>query len=316
MQEYIQKASVLVEALPYIQAFRNKTVVIKFGGSVMKKRDVLEGILRDVVFMEAVGINPIIIHGGGPRISDRMKQAGLIPKFVEGLRVTDEAAIKIVEETLLEINQELCDIIQSFGGRAKGVSGRTESMILMSKYPPVQTRGADGNTEFVDIGFVGDVKLVNTDPIKKMIQKQAVAVVTPIGVDLEGRPYNINGDHVASQLAGSLKAEKLLYLSDVNGVMRDPKDSQTLFSTLTLPQVNRLIVEGVITGGMLPKVRSCMKAIEAGVHKTHIVDGRVYHSILLEIFTDAGVGTELVQDENSTAVPQGLPLTENKEMNG
>ena len=311
MQKYIEKAGVLIEALPYIQSFRNKTVVIKFGGSVMTKKDFLEGILRDVVFMECVGINPVIIHGGGPRISERMKSAGKTPIFVEGLRVTDAETVKIVEETLMEINQELVDVIQSFGGRAKGLSGRTENMILVSKHPPVETRLPDGKSEFVDIGFVGEVKLVNPEPVRKLIQKQAVAVVTPVGVDLEGNAYNVNGDHVASQLAGALKAEKLVYLSDVNGVMTDPKNSETLLSTLTMGQVNKMIEDGIITGGMLPKVKSCMRAIEAGVHKTHIVDGRILHSLLLEIFTDAGVGTELLK--NGEAEVQTLKFSEKRE---
>jgi acetylglutamate kinase len=295
-QKYIDQASVLIEALPYIQSFRNKTVVIKFGGSIMTKRDFLEGILRDVVFMECVGINPVIIHGGGPRISERMKHSGKAPRFVEGLRVTDADTVKIVEETLMEINQELVEVIQSFGGKAKGLSGRTENMILVSKHPPVETRLPDGKTEFVDIGFVGDVKLVNPEPVRKLIQKQSVAVVAPIGVDLEGNAYNVNGDHVASQLAGALKAEKLVYLSDVNGVMMDPKRPETLCSTLTTSQVKKMIEDQTVMGGMLPKVKSCIRAIEAGVQKTHIIDGRILHSLLLEIFTDAGVGTELFKD--------------------
>lgn len=311
MQKYIERAAVLIEALPYIQAFRNKTVVIKFGGSVMTKKDFLEGILKDVVFMEAVGINPVIIHGGGPRISEKMKMMGKTPKFVEGLRITDEETMKIVEETLMEINQELVDVIQSFGGKAKGLSGRSENMILVTKYPPVETRTPNGNTEMVDLGFVGDVKLVNPEPVKKLIQKQAVAVVTPIGIDLEGNSYNINGDHVASQLAGALKAEKLIYLSDVQGVMTNPAKSETLISTLTMDEVNKMIQDEIIFGGMLPKVRSCMRAVEAGVTKTHIIDGRILHSILLEIFTDTGVGTEIIK--GSEAQVQSLPLSEGRE---
>ncbi|MBI1883496.1 MAG: acetylglutamate kinase [Chlamydiae bacterium] len=309
MQEYIQKAQVLIEALPYIQSFRNKTVVIKFGGSVMTQKDFLEGILRDVVFMECVGINPVIIHGGGPRISEKMKAHGKVPKFVEGLRVTDAQTMRMVEETLLEINQELVDVIQSFGGRAKGISGRTENMILVTQHPLVETRRADGTVEAVDIGFVGEVKLVNAEPIRKAIQKQSVAVVTPIGVDLEGNAYNINGDHVASQLSGALKAEKLVYLSDVNGVMSDPKDPNSLFSTLGVHELKHLIETGVITGGMLPKVKSCIRAVEAGVQKTHIIDGRVLHSLLLEIFTDKGIGTEIFREGSAEA--QVLPFSKN-----
>ncbi len=306
MQEYIKRAAVLVEALPYIQAFRNKTVVIKFGGSVMTKKEVLMSILRDAVFMECVGINPVIIHGGGPLISERMKQAGKAPKFVEGLRVTDAETMKIVEDTLLEINQELVNVIQSFGGRAKGLSGRTENMVLVTKHPPVETRLPTGKTEFADIGFVGEVKLVNPEPIKKLIQKQSVAVITPIGVDLEGNAYNINGDHVASQMAASLKAEKLIYLSDVGGVMTNPKDPESLVSTLTIDQANKMIQDGIIAGGMLPKVRSCIRSVEGGVEKTHIVDGRVSHSLLLEIFTDQGIGTEIVRE--NVAETQSTPL--------
>ncbi len=306
MQKYIEKAATLVEALPYIQAFRNKTVVIKFGGSVMTKKEVLMSILRDAVFMECVGINPVIIHGGGPLISERMKQAGKAPKFVEGLRVTDAETMKIVEETLLEINQELVNVIQSFGGRAKGVSGRTENMVLVTKYPPVETRLPNGKTEFADVGFVGEVRLVNPEPIRKLIQKQAVAVITPIGVDLEGNAYNINGDHVASQTAVALKAEKLIYLSDVGGVMTNPRSPESLVSTLNIEQANKMIRDGIISGGMLPKVKSCIRSVEGGVEKTHIVDGRVPHSLLLEIFTDQGIGTEIVRENRAEAqtIPQ------------
>lgn len=296
MQKYIDRAAVLIEALPYIQAFRNKTVVIKFGGSVMTKRDFLEGILRDVVFMEAVGINPVIIHGGGPRISEKMKSAGKTPKFVEGLRITDAETMKIVEETLLEISQELVEVIQKFGGRARGLSGRSENMILVTKHPMIETRTPSGKIEMVDIGYVGEVKLVNPEPVRKLIQKQAVAVVTPLGIDLEGSSYNVNGDHVASQLAGALKAEKLVYLSDVPGVMTNPQNPDTLVSTLTMDKVDKMIQDGIISGGMLPKVKSCMRAVDAGVRKTHIIDGRIMHSILLEIFTDKGVGTEIVEE--------------------
>lgn len=296
MQKYIDRTGVLIEALPYIQTFRNKTVVIKFGGSVMTKRDFLEGILRDVVFMEAVGINPVIIHGGGPRISEKMKSRGKVPKFVEGLRITDAETMRIVEATLMEINQELVEVIQKFGGRAKGLSGRTENMILVTKHPLIETKLPNGKSEMVDIGFVGEVKIVNPEPVRKMIQKQAVAVVTPLGIDLEGNSYNVNGDHVASQLAGALKAEKLIYLSDVPGVMTNPQNSDTLVSTLTMDQMNKMIQDGIVSGGMLPKVKSCMRAVEAGVRKTHIIDGRIMHSVLLEIFTDKGVGTEIIRD--------------------
>lgn len=294
MEEYIEKASVLIEALPYIQSFRDKTVVIKFGGSAMLNQECLNGILRDIVFMECVGINPVLIHGGGPHISERMKEAGLEPKFIQGLRVTDDKTISLVESVLTEINTELVQRIESYGGKAQGVFGRTEGLIQCVKHPPVQYKDESGQMREADIGFVGNVTKVNVQPIRNLTYRRKVAVLAPFGVDETGQSYNINADKVAGRIAAELDAEKLVFLSNVHGIYRDPKDISTFFSSLTADEIPNLVETGVIKDGMVPKVQSCLYAVENGVKKTHIIDGRMMHSLLLEIFTDKGVGTQIL----------------------
>ena len=286
----ISKASVLIEALPYLQHFRGETFLIKFGGSAMDDPVLVEGLLRDIVFMELAGINPVIVHGGGKAITGAMAAAGLPAQFVGGLRVTDESAINIVETTLSNvINPGLVKTINEFGGRAVGFSGK--SVFIGRKVKPV--RGEDG--QLVDLGFVGDVHDFVIDEVMATISQEKVPVISPVAAEEgTGRALNVNADLAAASLAGRLKAAKFLYLSDVLGVMKDHRDPSTLIPSLNPAEVERLVNERVIVGGMIPKVRSALQALEAGVKKVHLIDGRIPHSLLLEIFTKQGIGTEIV----------------------
>ena len=290
LETQIQKAAVLVEALPYLQRFRGHTIVIKVGGSAMEDDDLVRDLVRDVVLLEVVGVNPVIVHGGGKFISAAMEEAGLVPEFVRGLRVTDEASIAIVEETLnRKVNPALSAAVDHHGGRAVSVRGQD---VFLAERRPEQDE--DGNE--VDLGFVGTVCGVKPDLVELAIHGERVPVVSPLASDAAGGklPLNVNADLAASALARQLRATKLVYLSDVLGVMRNPKDPGTLIDSLTAAQVDGLIAEGVIKGGMIPKVRSSVEALQAGVGKVHMIDGRIPHSVLLEVFTDKGIGTELV----------------------
>jgi acetylglutamate kinase len=286
----ISKASVLIEALPYLQRFRGETFLIKFGGSAMDDPVLVEGLLRDIVFMELAGINPVIVHGGGKAITAAMAAAGLPARFVGGLRVTDQSAINIVETTLSNvINPGLVKTINEFGGRAVGFSGK--SVFVGHKVKPV--RGEDGQP--VDLGFVGDVHDFVIDEVMATIAQERVPVISPVAAEEgTGHALNVNADLAAASLAGRLKAAKFLYLSDVLGVMKDHRDPSTLIPSLNPAEVERLVNERVIIGGMIPKVRSALQALEAGVQKVHLIDGRIPHSLLLEIFTKQGIGTEIV----------------------
>lgn len=291
MEELISKANVLLEALPYIQRFRSQTFVVKYGGSFMDSPDpeVRNGVARDIVFLEAVGINPVVVHGGGKAITRAMEAAGLKASFVQGQRVTDEAAVNVVDQVLSrEINPQLVKTVESLGGKAKGFSGAdifTCRKLLLS--------GPGG--EKVDIGFVGEVRGVNTEPLRECIRRGVTPIISPIARGEDGLIYNCNADVAAAQAAIALKARRLVFMSDVPGLMRDPKDDSTLITHLQSREVDDLKRAGIVDKGMIPKVDSAVAAIRAGVDKVSFVDGRVSHSVLLEIFTDAGVGTEVVQ---------------------
>lgn len=291
MEELISKANVLLEALPYIQRFRSQTFVVKYGGSFMDSPDpeVRNGVARDIVFLEAVGINPVVVHGGGKAITRAMEAAGLKASFVQGQRVTDEAAVNVVDQVLSrEINPQLVKTVESLGGKAKGFSGAdifTCRKLLLS--------GPGG--EKVDIGFVGEVRGVNTEPLRECIRRGVTPIISPIARGEDGLIYNCNADVAAAQAAIALKARRLVFMSDVPGLMRDPKDDSTLITHLQSREVDDLKRAGIVDKGMIPKVDSAVAAIRAGVDKVSFVDGRVSHSLLLEIFTDAGVGTEVVQ---------------------
>lgn len=277
----IEKASTLVEALPYLQRFRGHTFVIKFGGSAMEDPKLVEVLLRDVVLLEVLGINPVIVHGGGKAISAAMAEAGLEAKFVKGLRITDEDAISIVEQTLSGvINPSLVESIKKYGGKAVGIPGN--QVFIAEQRDP-------------DLGYVGNVVDFNIDVVEAIVRGESVPVLSPLGADAAGGalPFNINADLAASALAAKLKASKLVYLSDVLGVMRDPADPTSLFGSLTESEVDKLVEQDVISGGMIPKTRSSLEALHAGVEKVHMIDGRIAHSLLLEVFTDTGIGTEI-----------------------
>ena len=290
METAIQKASVLIEALPYIQSFRDRVVVIKYGGSTFGEDRPDASILRDVVFMAAVGMRPIIVHGGGKHISKRLAAAGIESRFIQGLRVTDGEAIKIVEDVLVnDVNAGIVAALREIGGIATGLSGKTGRMVRVQRLQGVDAEGTP-----LDWGFVGSVTRVNPRPLFDEMLARRIPVVAPLGVDDDGAVYNVNADTIASEIASSLTAEKLVYLTDVPGILRDPGDADSLISTVQAGEVAALIAEGVISGGMLPKIEACLNALRNQVHKTHIVSGRIEHSLLLEIFTDEGVGTQIV----------------------
>jgi acetylglutamate kinase len=288
MEELISKAATLLEALPYIQRFRSQVFVVKYGGSFMDSDDpeVRHRVARDVVFLETVGINPVVVHGGGKAITRALEESGLIAQFVQGYRVTDAVTAEIVDRVLSgEINPEIVKAIEDFGGKAKGFAG-TEIFRCRKFSPP---------SESVDLGFVGEVVDVNTEPLRECIRRSVTPVISPTARGDDGKIYNCNADVAAARTAIALKARRLVFMSDVPGLLRDPKDDTTLMSHLRALDVPELKRAGVIGEGMLPKVDSAIAAIETGVEKVQFVDGRIPHSVLLEIFTDAGVGTEVVR---------------------
>jgi acetylglutamate kinase len=292
MQDLIAKAETLLEALPYIQRFNGETFVIKYGGSFMDSPDAAmrNGVARDIVFLEAVEINPVVVHGGGKAITRAMEKAGLKADFIQGQRVTDQATVQVVDQVLSrEINPEVVATINSLGGQAKGFSGTEiftcRKLLLDDKEKP----GAR-----IDVGFVGEVVAVNTKPLFECIEQGITPVISPTACDERGQIYNCNADIAAAQTAIALKAKRLVFMSDVPGLMRDPKDANTLFTHVTTAEIDGLKRMGVIDKGMIPKMDSAVAAIRSGVDKVSLVDGRVPHSVLLEIFTDQGTGTELV----------------------
>ena len=282
-----RRAEVLLEALPYIREFRGKTVVIKYGGAAMERADLKEPFALDVVLLQLIGFKPVIVHGGGPQIGAMMKRLGKEPRFVGGMRVTDEETIEIVEMVLVgKINKEIVGLINHHGGKAVGVSGKDAGLLRARRRPHRLPSG-----EEVDIGLVGEVEAVNTECIRLLDDNGFIPVIAPVGVGAAGETYNINADLVAGEIAAALGAEKLVHLTDVQGIIgRDG----TLISTLSRKEAERLMGAGVIDGGMLPKVESSLRALEGGTAKAHIIDGRVPHAILLELFTREGIGTEIV----------------------
>jgi len=286
---HIRRADTLVEALPYLQKFRGQTVVIKYGGAAMEDPELIPSVLKDIVFLEAVGINPVIVHGGGKAITKRLKEAGVEARFAAGLRVTDAATVQVVDEVLSTvINPEIAAGINRFGGRARSFSGR--KVFRAVKAPPVLHEGQE-----VDLGFVGDVVGCQVLQVIKSVYEEVVPVISPVGEDESGQPYNVNADVAAAEMAIALEASKIIYLSDVNGILRDAKDASTRIPTVTPEDITALKADGTISGGMLPKVHSCLKALDHGIEKVHLIDGRIPHALLLELFTDKGIGTEIVR---------------------
>jgi acetylglutamate kinase len=290
MQDLIAKATTLLEALPYIQRFNGATFVIKYGGSFMDspEPEVRDGVARDVVFLEAVEINPVIVHGGGKAITRAMEKAGLKANFIQGQRVTDQPTVRIVDEVLSrEINPQVVATINSLGGLAKGFAGPE-----IFRCRKLSVKGAAG--EALDIGYVGEVTDVNTEPLRECIEKGITPVISPTARGEDGRVYNCNADVAAAQVAIALKAQRLVFMSDVPGLLENPKKPDSVISQLKASRADELKRQGVIDKGMIPKVDSAVAAIRAGVEKVSFVDGRVPHAVLLEIFTDEGVGTEVV----------------------
>ncbi|HXG17330.1 MAG TPA: acetylglutamate kinase [Calidithermus sp.] len=282
-----RRAEILLEALPYIRQFRGKTVVIKYGGAAMEEADLKAPFALDVILLRLVGINPVIVHGGGPQIGALMKRLGKEPRFVGGMRVTDEETMEIVEMVLVgRINKEIVGLINHHGGRAVGLSGKDAGLIRARRRPHRLPNGDE-----VDIGLVGEVEAVDPEPIRLLEEHGFIPVIAPVGVGPAGESYNINADLVAGEVAAALRAEKLIHLTDVQGIL---DEQGRLQSTLSGRDAERLVKAGVIAGGMLPKVESSLRALQGGATKAHIIDGRQPHAILLELFTREGIGTEIV----------------------
>jgi acetylglutamate kinase len=285
MQDVIEKASILVEAIPYIHAFRRKVFVIKYGGSILDDATIRKNVLEDIVFLSYVGIRAIIVHGGGPHISKRVKELGGETIFHDGIRVTDDKTLQVVGEELGKLNQQIVDEIKNLKGDVTGLKGQ-ENIIHVKK--KIASR---------DLGFVGTITNVEREAIEKQLLEGHIIVISPMGISAEKQPHNVNADEVAGAIAASLQAEKIVLLTDVPGVLADPNDRESLISSLTVKQTEELITKGVIAGGMIPKVRSCTGVLTGGVKKAHIIDARLRHALLLEIFTDKGIGTQILADE-------------------
>ncbi len=283
MHDIIKKADVLIEALPYIHAFRRKTIVIKYGGSILGDDKIRHGVLEDIVFLNLIGLRPVLVHGGGPNITERMKQTGKKTEFVEGMRYTDLETLKIVKEELDSLNEKIVREIHDLKGN--GVSLKGEEGVI-------EARKKSGKK---DLGFVGNVEKIDLEKIESYLKKDFIPVISPMGKDRDRSIYNINADEAASHIAVSLAAEKLVLLTNVKGIMRVSGDTDSFISTLTTKEAKAMIYEKVIQEGMIPKVNACVTALDAGVKKTHIIDARTQHALLLEIFTDKGIGTEIVR---------------------
>ncbi|MCI9612405.1 MAG: acetylglutamate kinase [Eubacterium sp.] len=289
MDELLKKASVLIEALPYIQRFNRKIIVVKYGGSAMVDEELKRSVIEDVTLLKLVGFKPIIVHGGGKEISRWVEKSGMEPKFVNGLRVTDEPTMEIAEMVLNKVNKSLVQLVEQLGVLAVGVSGKDGGMLKVDK------KYAGGE----DIGFVGDIREVNPKILYDLLEKDFLPIVAPIGLDDHYQTYNINADDAACAIARAVSAEKLAFLTDIEGVYKDPKDPSTLISELPVTEARKLIDSGFIGGGMLPKLGNCMDAIENGVSRVHILDGRIPHCLLLEIFTNRGIGTAILGDKET-----------------
>ena len=291
MQEAIEKADVLIEALQWIRQFRGKITVIKLGGSVMEDPRAMTHLLLDVVFMETVGMRPVLIHGGGAAISRAMAAAGLEARFVQGRRYTDDDTLRIVEQVLAyEINEQIVKQIETIGGQAKALNFRTQNLLFGE-----QMQLEDKSGETIDLGHVGQVTRVDHEVIGRLCREGVVPVIPSMCIDTNGQKLNVNADTAATAIAQAMGAEKLVFLSDVNGVRRDKKDPESLIHSLTAAEAQRLIDDGAIDSGMIPKVQACLETLRRGVRKIHIIDGRLRHSLLLEVYTSKGVGTEIVQ---------------------
>ena len=292
MVSNLQKAKILVNALPYIKKYYGQTIVIKYGGSAMVDKTARKQFIKDVVLMKYIGINPVIVHGGGPEINEMLQKIGKESKFIAGNRVTDEETVEIVEMVLSgKVNKGIVADINKYGGKAIGISGKDDNMILVrQKYIEEKSENSE-ETKKIDIGFVGEIENINIEIIKMLEKSDYIPVISSIGTDKNGQTYNINADYVAGEIAGKLNADRMIFLTDVDGILLDYHDKQTLIDEIDVYHVNKLIEKGVISGGMLPKVNTCLKAIEKGVENVIILNGKLEHSLLLELFTEEGAGT-------------------------
>lgn len=287
MENWLQKAGVLNEALPYIQRFHGKIIVVKYGGSAMVDHELKKSVIRDVALLKLVGFRPIIVHGGGKEITRWTKKLGIETKFVNGLRVTDKPTMEVAEMVLNKLNKGLTSMMEKVGVHAVGISGKDGSILRVNKK---LSKGED-------IGYVGEVKSVDTSLLKILLDNNIVPVICPIGSDDNYHSYNVNADDAACAIATAVGASKLAFLTDIEGVYRDPLDKSTLISELTIPEAEKLMSGGNVGGGMLPKIRNCVDAVKSGVSRVHILDGRIEHCLLLEFFTNKGVGTVIIGDE-------------------
>lgn len=286
-------ANVLIEALPYIQKFNNATIVVKYGGNAMVDEKLKRDFALDIILMKYVGLNPVVVHGGGPQIGSLLKSLSIESRFVDGMRVTDEQTMDVVEMVLVgKVNKEIVSLINQHGGNAVGLSGKDGKLINARRMKYLKNRGKDQPPELIDIGMVGEVESVNNHVLTSLIQNQFIPVIAPVGSGENGETYNINADLVAGHIASSLKARKLILLTDIEGVM-DKKGS--LISSIRINEIDDLINSETISGGMIPKIKCCIEALMGGVEKAHIIDGRKEHSILLEVFTKGGIGTEILK---------------------
>ena len=286
-EEYLQKAQVLIEALPYIQRFNRKIIVVKYGGSAMVDEELKRKVIQDVVLLKLVGFKPIIVHGGGKEISRWVNKVGMEPRFINGLRVTDKDTMEVVEMVLGKVNKELVTLVESLGVKAVGISGKDGGLLTVEK------KYSNGE----DIGFVGNITQVNPKIIHDLLEKDFLPVICPVGMDTEFQTYNINADDAACAIAKAVHAEKLAFLTDIEGVYLNPEDPSTLLSKLFVNEAKELIDNGNVGGGMIPKLQNCIDAIEEGVSRVHILDGRLPHCLLLEIFTNKGIGTAILRKE-------------------
>jgi len=284
MEEAIRKADVLIEALPYIKKFHKKIIVIKYGGSILGEEKIRKGVLEDIVFLNFMGLRSVLVHGGGPNISDRMRASGKKTEFVDGMRVTDEETLNVVEEELQSLNDQIVKEITELGAKAIGLNGKDKNIIQVEKK----------KTE-IDLGLVGQIVGIDAEPISEELKKDKIVVILPMGRGKDKKTYNVNADEAAASIAASLEAEKLVLLTNVKGIMRNADDPHSFISTLTIEEAEGLIEGNVIQQGMIPKVNACIDALSHGVKKTHIIDARTPHGLLLEIFTDQGVGTEIIK---------------------
>jgi len=284
MEEAIKKAEVLIEALPYIKKFHKKIIVIKYGGSILSEEKIRKAVLEDMVFLNFMGLRPVLVHGGGPNISERMRISGKKTEFVDGMRVTDKETLSIVEEELRKLNNIIVSEVSELGAKVVGLNGKDKNIIQVEK-----------KKSKIDLGFVGNIVDIDNQPISHELKKDAVVVILPMGKGRDKKVYNVDADEAAASVAASLEAEKLVLLTNVKGVMRNPDDPHSFLSTLTIGEVRGLIENNIIQQGMIPKVMACIDALDNGVKKTHIIDARTPHGLLLEIFTEQGIGTEIIK---------------------